>query len=58
MTRGAATPSPTHPLTHSLCCVLQDHPKYAAEHQMVVMDCLESTDETLRRKVRAPHQAQ
>ena len=31
-------------------CV-QDNPKYAAEHQLAVIDCLEDPDETLKRKV-------
>lgn len=33
-----------------LAAVVRDHPRYAAEHQMVVLDCLEDPDETLKRK--------
>ncbi len=41
---------------HGVMCVFflcgpQDHPKYAAEHQLAVIDCLEDPDETLKRKV-------
>lgn len=35
---------------NSLASIVQMNPKYAAEHQMVVIDCLEDKDETLRRK--------
>jgi|TARA_B100000780_G_C21109125_1_gene448088 AP-4 complex subunit epsilon-1 len=33
-----------------LASVVEDHPRYAAKHQMAVMDCLEDPDETLKRK--------
>ncbi|CAD7956975.1 unnamed protein product [Amoebophrya sp. A25] len=33
-----------------LAAIVQMNPKYAAEHQMVVVDCLEDPDETLKRK--------
>jgi AP-4 complex subunit epsilon-1 len=33
-----------------LAAIVKDHPKYAADHQMAVIDCLEDTDETLKRK--------
>lgn len=33
-----------------LASIVRDHPRYAAEHQMVVLDCLEDPDETLKRK--------
>jgi AP-4 complex subunit epsilon-1 len=33
-----------------LAAIVRDHPRYAAEHQMVVLDCLEDPDETLKRK--------
>jgi AP-4 complex subunit epsilon-1 len=36
-------------LALSLLCA-QDHPKYAAEHQLAVIDCLEDPDETLKRR--------
>jgi AP-4 complex subunit epsilon-1 len=33
-----------------LAAIVHDHPKYAADHQMAVVDCLEDPDETLKRK--------
>lgn len=33
-----------------LAAIVKDHPKYAADHQMAVIDCLEDSDETLKRK--------
>ena len=35
-----------------LAAIVNDHPKYAADHQLAVIDCLEDPDETLKRKVR------
>ena len=33
-----------------LASIVRDHPKYAAEHQMAVIDCLEDNDDTMRRR--------
>lgn len=33
-----------------LASIVRDHPKYAVDHQMAVIDCLEDPDETLKRK--------
>jgi AP-4 complex subunit epsilon-1 len=33
-----------------LAAIVKDHPRYAADHQMAVVDCLEDHDETLKRK--------
>ncbi len=33
-----------------LAAIAKDHPKYVADHQMAVIDCLEDPDETLKRK--------
>mmetsp|Transcript_11220 Transcript_11220/g.32279 ORF Transcript_11220/g.32279 Transcript_11220/m.32279 type:complete len:1071 (+) Transcript_11220:130-3342(+) len=33
-----------------LAMIVEGHPQYAAQHQMLVMDCLEDPDETLQRK--------
>ena len=33
-----------------LAMIVETHPQYAAQHQMLVMDCLEDSDETLQRK--------
>mmetsp|Transcript_3426 Transcript_3426/g.5283 ORF Transcript_3426/g.5283 Transcript_3426/m.5283 type:complete len:1070 (-) Transcript_3426:374-3583(-) len=33
-----------------LAAIVEGHPKYAAQHQLAVIECLEDTDETLQRK--------
>lgn len=33
-----------------LAAIVKDHPRYAAEHQLAVIDCLEDPDDTLKRK--------
>ena len=33
-----------------LTAIVKEHVKYAADHQMAVIDCLEDPDETLKRK--------
>lgn len=33
-----------------LAMIVEQHPQYAAQHQIAVMDCLEDPDETLQRK--------
>lgn len=33
-----------------LAFIVEQHPQYAAQHQLAVMDCLEDPDETLQRK--------
>jgi len=35
---------------NTLACIVNVNPQYAAEHQMAVVDCLEDSDETLRKK--------
>jgi AP-4 complex subunit epsilon-1 len=35
---------------NALAAIVQINPKYAAEHQLTVIDCLEDADETLKRK--------
>ena len=36
---------------NALTSLVQINPKYVAEHQSLVMDCLDDPDETLKRKV-------
>ena len=33
-----------------LAAIVKEHPRYAADHQLAVVDCLEDSDETLKRK--------
>jgi AP-4 complex subunit epsilon-1 len=33
-----------------LASIVRDHPRYAVDHQLAVIDCLEDPDETLKRK--------
>lgn len=33
-----------------LALIVENHPQYATQHQLAVMDCLEDSDETLQRK--------
>lgn len=33
-----------------LASIVKDHPKYANEHQLTVIDCLQDSDETLKRR--------
>eukprot|EP01138_Halocafeteria_seosinensis_P011248 gb/GECG01011490.1/.p1 GENE.gb/GECG01011490.1/~~gb/GECG01011490.1/.p1 ORF type:complete len:1111 (+),score=162.69 gb/GECG01011490.1/:1-3333(+) len=33
-----------------LASIVKDHPKYANEHQLTVIDCLQDTDDTLKRR--------
>lgn len=46
--------SETHNLKYigikGLAAIVKDHPRFAADHQLAVIDCLEDPDETLKRK--------